>query len=96
MGRRIKALPKFLPTSSQSGDIIFKDLSLKNAEKAKKAIDDSLRDNRFKHARGHNLRGYSYHALPDRKYSRAKLRLTGNDATIYGCIEDDYNSCETI
>jgi hypothetical protein len=24
------------------------------------------------------------------------MRLFGNDATIYGCVEDDYNSCETI
>mgnify|MGYP007072213980 CR=1 FL=1 len=24
------------------------------------------------------------------------MRILGNDASIYGCAEDDYNSCDTI
>ena len=55
-----------------------------------------MRDNRFKFAKQHNIKGYSYHAIPDRKYKKAKIQMFGNKGVVYGSIFDDYNSCDSI
>jgi hypothetical protein len=71
-------------------------LSNLNSKKSKEMIDRVLKENRFKFAKSHNKKGYSYHALPDKVYTKGKHYLFGNSAKIYGCVQDDYNSCDTI
>lgn len=42
------------------------------------------------------MNGYSSHFLPGKKYKKAKIEFMGNRATLFGCIDDDYNSCDVI
>ena len=55
-----------------------------------------IREKRFHDAKKHNINGFSYHANPDRVYDKAKIQLFGNQASIFGCVDDDYNSCDVI
>ena len=58
--------------------------------------ESALRENRFHLAKTHNINGYSQNSIPDYKFQKAKFELFGNKATIYGCLDDDYNSSDTI
>ena len=59
-------------------------------------MEDLLREKRFHMAKKHNINGFSYHANPDRVYDKAKVNMFGNQASIFGCVDDDYNSCDCI
>lgn len=55
-----------------------------------------MRATRFYQAKRHNIHGYSSHYLPGRKYKKAVIEFMGNNATLFGCVDDDYNSCDGI
>ena len=55
-----------------------------------------MKKTRFYQAKKHNQGGYSQHSLPGMKYDKSKLYLFGNHAQLYGCVDDDYNSCDLI
>lgn len=55
-----------------------------------------MRASRFQQAKWHNMSGYSSHFLPGQKYSKANIEFMGNRATLFGCLDDDYNSCDVI
>ena len=55
-----------------------------------------MRKTRFLQAKKHNINGYSYHAIPDKIYNKAKLVMHGNKGFILGSVEDDYNSCDSL
>ena len=55
-----------------------------------------MRSERFLRAKKHNINGFSYHCIPNKTYSKAKMYRFGNQGSIFGCIDDDYNSCDAI
>jgi len=68
----------------------------KMSKRSEIGIDSLLRNNRFKLAKSHNKNGYSQHSMPDKKYKKAKCEAFGNRGAIFGVLDDDYNSCDTI
>jgi hypothetical protein len=69
---------------------------VKEETKAKMNLDSILRLNRFDIAKKHNGKGFSEHSLSNFKYTKDKVGLFGNKAKIYGCVDDDYNSADSI
>ena len=55
-----------------------------------------MRAARFAQAKRHNMKGYSSHYVPGKKYRKAKIEFMGSSATLFGCVDDDYNSCDVI
>ena len=79
------------PTTKSSVD------QLQTAFKGKQSkFEMILREARFLHSKRHNTKGYSAQAIPNRKYQKQKMQLLGNKGAIYGCLDDDYNSCDAI
>lgn len=47
--------------------------------------------NQFRHSST-----YSTHFLPETKYAKETVQIAGNTARIYGFVDDDYNSNDTL
>ena len=77
-GRRIKSLNTRRAVSGEQWLQELEGVSSKQHNTMKSGFDAALRSERFIRAKRHNIKGFSYHCVPHKTYSRAKIHRFGN------------------